>query len=169
VTFNSLKIRAQEGKASYVLGSKYQDSDITLRASILTRDSKGQIVVDTVSSPLVLNIRGDRFSVVSKIKDDNGEYVTSSNIEAGNAAGIIFEFDKTDKKNQPIVFAPPYKLRIFNDVTGVEVGNPINIPKASEQSFVFKKQEILNVAGVYRFAFRDDEGFETDQAVTVLP
>lgn len=169
VTFNPLKIRAQEGKASYALGSKYQDSDVTLRASILTRDSKGQIIVDTISNPLVLNIRGDRLSVVSKIKDDNGEYVTSSNIEAGNTLGITFEFDKTDKNNRPIVFAPPYELRISNDITGEEVGKPISILKASEQSFVFKNPNILNVAGVYRFAFRDDEGFETDQTITVLP
>jgi hypothetical protein len=57
VNFKPTKIRAQAGTASYVISSKYKDTDISLLASILTKDRTGKIVVDTLSNPVILRVR----------------------------------------------------------------------------------------------------------------
>jgi hypothetical protein len=175
-SFTPLKVRVQDGKAVYTISSKYRDSDITLQADIYTKDSHGNVVVDTWSEPAILRVRGDSFGVTSKVKpesldaNDVPEYETSSSIEAGNQFGIVFDFDKKDKNGKDIAFASPYELRIFNDVTGEEIfDKPVVIPNASKESYIFKNPNIINKAGVYRFEFRDDEGFDATQAITVLP
>jgi hypothetical protein len=89
-----------------MLSSKSKDVDITLEASIVTKDVKGNKVVDVTSDPTLLRIRGDVFSVVSKVKTDSvidpsdseAGYEMSATIEAGNSdTGIHFNFDKKDK------------------------------------------------------------------------
>jgi len=83
VLFKSMKIRAQKGVAKYVVSTKSQDADVTLRASILTKDRAGKVVVNTTSNLLSLKIRGSRFSVVSKIRTED-DYESASSLEAGN-------------------------------------------------------------------------------------
>ena len=141
---------------------------MTLEASILTKDRSGKIIVDTFSDPLILKIRGDRFSVTSKIKTEAG-YETKESIEAGDPFGITFEFDKSDRYGRAVAMGSPYELRIYNAVTGAPVANPVMLDAKSSESYVFKNQNILSKAGVYRFEFRDDEGFYADQEITVLP
>lgn len=135
IGFVPMDIRATNGVASYSFTAKNSDLDATFSAHILTKDSRGNTVVDKKSRAVKVSVRSERISIQSEVKK-NGKTEPSTVIEAGNPDGVTFRMQKVDTSG----FAGseksfPYVLKVYDDITNALVYDPINI---STSEYVFR-------------------------------
>lgn len=161
IRFNSALITAQNGVAKAAITARDQDVDVTVRASIFTKDKDGKVVVDKQSDPLSVQIRGDR--IVVSMKTGNTE-VTS--VEAGSAPMLNLSLSHIDKNGNVLAHDTPYTLNVFDDVGGNVIAGPIAIQSGV---FGFNNRQVLDKSGVYRFEVTDKNGIVGSNTLTVLP
>lgn len=103
--------------------------DVVLDAHILTKDQKGNIVVDKTSLPITLVIRSDRIAVQSSVRTGT-DFVNGTVIEAGNTHGIRFNLQKVSQNQIVANNNFPYTLRVYDDINNKLLSDPINVTRS---------------------------------------
>lgn len=103
-------------------------------AHILTKDQKGNVVVDKTSLPITLVIRSDRIAVQSSVRT-GADFANSTVIAAGNSHGIRFNLQKVSQNQIVANHNFPYTLRVYDDISNKLLIDPINI---THSEYLFK-------------------------------
>lgn len=162
ISFSSQKIRVNSGIAKYAFRAKQKNVDVLINASIETLDNDSKVAVSKVSNILLIKIRWDYLSIVSK-KWDN---VTSS-IEAGDT--VIFEISKMDKSGNNLDLSNNISLNVKDNISKESIYREDKINSTKDWNslkFIFKNN-LLKKSGVYNFSFEDSEWIIWETTLTV--
>lgn len=104
--------------------------DVVLDAHILTRDQKGNIVVDKTATPITLSIRSDRIAVQSSVRTTGTLFENGTVIDAGNPHGIRFKLQRVSHNEIVPGGNLPYTLRVYDDIDNTLLLDPINVSRS---------------------------------------
>jgi hypothetical protein len=169
ITFTPLEVRAENGEAKYILGSKTKEIDVVLEASVSPLDKNGQPAFDKRSNELIVEIRNSGLRV-TPITQTSGEPRADTSYEAGIAKSVTYNFAVTrgagvNPEIDTTAVKRPITVTIYDDIDSKILAGPTSI---ATDTYVYNG-DLLKQAGSYRFEFLDASGRLGISSLNILP
>lgn len=141
-------------------------ADITVRSRMQVLDRSLRPIATKQDEDRVL-IRDERIVSVPRVFIA-GESVPreTATLDAALGGRMTFTLTKYDRSGDSMPHSYPITARIYDDISGASMADPIILSTGSTITY---DGPLLQRAGNYRIAFRDDRDLDTETLFTVLP